>query len=103
MAKVCPKDPKKVHGFIIPEIGMILGKPIIEGDNLIGIKDPRALATKAAEKDKPGMKKIVPITGSPDEYFFSNKPGFFELKDKGIIDLYTEQVTGIKITDRMPQ
>jgi hypothetical protein len=103
MAKVCPKNPEKLHGFIIPEIGMILGKPIIEEDNLVGIKNPRVLATRPAErKDQPIMKKIIPLTGSPDEYFFSNKPGFFEIKDKEIFALYAEQVSGIKITDRMP-
>lgn len=93
-------DKEKVHGFLLKELGMVVGKPIFNENNILsGIKNPRVLLVKKETREQ----KFSTLTGSPDNLFFFTKPPLFEIKDKELLSLYSESVSGIKVTNQIPK
>ena len=97
-----PKFPNSLHGMTIEGVGLIVGYPIvIECDNVfqfMGARTPRIVKVTQNQE-----LMFVEMIGNPEEFLFSRSPVFFyEVKDPIVIKLFTEAVSNIKVTSKMP-
>lgn len=89
---------------LVNNLGLIIGKPILEAQRngaflFVGLKNPRTALMNKQNDDL----KFVALIGEPEEFMFgSDKPVHYEVKDKKILSLYTDEVSGIKVTSHMP-
>lgn len=99
--------PVKIHSktnhvyiAVLPGLGTILGKPILDNENnIIGLERPRVPVKLQGIKEI----QVAPILGEPDELFFGTNPNaVYELRQRDLLDKYAESASGIKITNTMP-
>ena len=93
------KDPDSVHCFMIVNVGMVVGKPIVDNNRIVGIKNAR-LTQANNEKKSVGF---APFFGNKEEIYLGNMEFmFWVLIDKQILDLYKQHMSGLIVTNQMP-
>lgn len=94
------KDQDTLHCFTLSEVGIIIGKPIVdEHKRIIGIKNARLTQLNAEKR----TVAFAPMFGNKEEMYLGNiKFMFCELIDKKIIELYKQHMSGIVVTNQMP-
>jgi hypothetical protein len=101
--KVTIERPNNIHGTMIEGTGLVLGKPKISSEgHYVGIKNPRL--ARVIQVPGGGSDLVcVPIVGEPDFFHFLQAPSYiYEVKDKRVIDKYTESTSTIKVVKQMP-
>lgn len=91
--------PDEVHQFVMEGLGNIIGTPILDTDgSFLGIKNLRIIKPM-----QDGTRMYIPLAGFPEEVFVGKIPIVYYLsKDRDILKEYQESVSGITVTNQMP-
>lgn len=96
------EKPNNIYGFMVTGTGLVLGKPMLDKEsNLVEIKNPRL--ARVIQTQGGNDLACVPIVGEPDSLRFVQNPLYiYEVKDKRVLNKYTESVSGIQVINQMP-
>jgi hypothetical protein len=93
------EHPNEVYQFVLEGLGNVIGIPIVDVDKgFMGIKNLRIIKPM-----QDGTRVYIPLAGFPEEVFIGKIPIVYYLsKDRDILKEYQESVSGITVTNQMP-
>lgn len=88
---------EEIWGVMIQGYGPVLGRPVIEADNLVALRDPRQLVPMRADDGKSIRYELHTIIGEPKRLNFQDYYASYEVVNDNLLRVYHESVTGLKL------